>query len=502
MTFFENIKVLTKQQMFNIHSTVLRVLSEVGLEIHISTKAFSRLRECGLRVDEENRLVWLDEEPVLETIQQLSEARLPKVTVDGTDKDPLPHRLPAKLIFGIGANHGFVQEGTLMRPALRKDIINCVRLQKYLLGKASSSGLLSDDVPGEVKYIHTAAFNVKYCENPSAPDCNEPRDAAWITRIMRAAGVWDETQEHRGSVYARSPLCLIGRGAEFLERAANTGHHMQATGMPASAATAPGTVAGYLVQYLAESLGFTTIGRLIANPPNNRVRPFANMGDDVTALDVRKGIYFLAGPEISLMRMAMKQICGEFYKFKGSHCCGIRTFTDAKVPGIQAAMEKTLQAMSDLMAGMYSDEAEPTAYLNCAGSLNSNLSLSLEQAVIDYELFKSLNRLLEGINVNKESLGFDAIKRVGPSGEFLSDEHTIRHMKSEWWFPELFHRGAWDDWEAHGRPNVLQRAEEVVQESKKVDVPCVLPSDIAREIDRLIQAAERDLLGSATGILP
>jgi trimethylamine--corrinoid protein Co-methyltransferase len=271
--------------------------------------------------------------------------------------------------------------------------------------------------------------------------------------------------------------------------------------MPTPGATAPGTLAGYLVQYLAESFGFTTIGRLLCNPPRE-VPAMSSGGDDITAMDMRKAVFFLAGPDVSLMRMGMKQMLGEFYKCPGSHCCEIRTFTDAKEPGIQAAVEKTFQAMCDLMMGMYSDDPVPVARMACAGSLNTNLALSLEQAVIDYDLFQMLNRLLAGIRTDEDALGFEAIRRVGPSGEFLSDEHTRRHGRTEWWFPALFHRGAWDMWRADGRPDVVERAREIVLQSKRIDVPCVLPEDAAREVDRLVQAAERDLLGSTTGLLP
>jgi len=48
----------------------------------------------------------------------------------------------------------------------------------------------------------------------------------------------------------------------------------------------------------------------------------------------------------------------------------------------------------------------------------------------------------------------------------------------------------------------LGKAREIVEEAKKVEIECVLPKDTAREIDRLVQEAERDLLGSTTGLLP
>ena len=57
-------------------------------------------------------------------------------------------------------------------------------------------------------------------------------------------------------------------------------------------------------------------------------------------------------------------------------------------------------------------------------------------------------------------------------------------------------------WRADGRPDVVERAREIVLQSKRIDVPCVLPEAATREVDRLVQGAERDLLGSTTGLLP
>lgn len=504
MALSHGVKVLTDKQMYDVHWHVLRVLSEVGVELFVSDDALERIAARGLKVDKAAHRVWLTEESVLETIRQLSGARSSEVTVYGVDKEPLPHVLPARLSYGFGATFGFVldSDGREMRAVRREDMLDALRLQKHLTGaEPTGCGLLTQEVPGPVAYVHTSAFNAKYCRQPQATDCDEPRDAQWITRIMRAAGAWDETQEHRGSIYARSPLCLTGRGAEWLEKAARDGHPARATGMPTSGATAPGTVAGYLVSYLAESLGFATLGRLIATPPNDVLSP-SEWGDDITAMDMRQGIYFLAGPEVSLMRMGMKQMLGEFYKMPGGHCCGVRIYTEAKVPGIQAGMEKTFQALCDLMVGMRSEAPEPVAWLGCGGALNCNLSLSFEQAVLDFELCGMLNRLLAGIRADKDAIGLNAYKRVGPSGEFLSDEHTLRYVQSEWWFPSLMHRGGWNQWNAEGRPSMLDRAREVVEASKGVQIELAVDEDTAREIDRLVQEAERDLLGTTTGVLP
>ena len=499
MTLPGGVDVLTKDQMYAIHRTAVRAATEVGMECHVAPRFFARLAERGATVDESRRRVWPTEPQVAETIRQFCRARSAEITPEGVDADPLRRVLPARLTMNIGANHGFItEENGDMRPAGSEDLFNILRLKKHLPDEpAVACNLVISDLPGPVQYIHSTAFNLKYAGG-GASNNNGVADAKWIARMMVAAGKWDQEQEILSSLFLRSPLCITGYAAHCMERKADLNAVDRVNGMPAAGVSAPGTVAGYLVQYLTEVWAGSTIARLCAETPE--IRPSA-LGCDVTAMDLRKGLYIIAGPEISLMRMAMKQMIGQFYKIPGCNAYNIRTFTDAKKPGIQAAMEKTFQAMADVAAGMYSDEAQPTASMNCLGSLNANLSLSYEQAAIDYELYQMLNRMLAGMRVDDDTLGLDAIRRVGPSGEFLSDDHTRRHAHDEWWYPDLLCRDPHETWTSAGRPDVQARARQIVKESRKIDVPCVLPDDVAREIDRLVQAAERGLLGTTTGVL-
>ena len=40
-------------------------------------------------------------------------------------------------------------------------------------------------------------------------------------------------------------------------------------------------------------------------------------------------------------------------------------------------------------------------------------------------------RILKGINVNDETLAVDTIKSVGPGGNYLMEDHTIKYMRDE-----------------------------------------------------------------------
>ena len=157
-------------------------------------------------------------------------------------------------------------------------------------------------------------------------------------------------------------------------------------------------------------------------------------------------------------------------------------------------------AMSDLCQGVYSHGEEVTCQVGILGSLGGNLSVCLEEAVIDHEMFQFLQRFVRGLHASDETIALDLIAEVGPGGTFLDRPHTARHYRAETWFPGLWHRGAWDGWQASGRRTPLDLARERVRSYLAEDLEPVLNGDRIREVDRVVQEAELALLGRTTGV--
>ena len=98
-----------------------------------------------------------------------------------------------------------------------------------------------------------------------------------------------------------------------------------------------------------------------------------------------------------------------------------------------------------------------------AGILDSGNSISYEQFVIDNEIIGMIHRILAGIKVNQATLGFDVIEKVGPGGHYIIEDHTVEHMMDEFFYPNLIVRCNFDIWEEKGRPDMLSRANDIVQ---------------------------------------
>ena len=82
--------------------------------------------------------------------------------------------------------------------------------------------------------------------------------------------------------------------------------------------------------------------------------------------------------------------------------------------------------------------------------LESMKGVAYEQYVIDDEIIGMALRLLKGIQIDDETLGFDAIREVGPSGNFLSSMHTVKFMRQEYFNQTQGDRQSREAWEKSG----------------------------------------------------
>jgi trimethylamine--corrinoid protein Co-methyltransferase len=109
------------------------------------------------------------------------------------------------------------------------------------------------------------------------------------------------------------------------------------------------------------------------------------------------------------------------------------------------------------------------------GYLESGLAGSLDLVVMTNELLGMIKRFKQGINLAPECLAADLIDRVGIGNQFLTEDHTLKHFRSENWEPDLIDRYRYDEWEKNGKKDLAHRAQERIEhilatpQSKKLD---------------------------------
>lgn len=89
------------------------------------------------------------------------------------------------------------------------------------------------------------------------------------------------------------------------------------------------------------------------------------------------------------------------------------------------------------------------------------------------------------LTADENTKALNTIAEVGPSGDFLSTDHTLENCRSEIWTPHLIERRDWSSWEKDGRKDIEQRAIEKTKEILASHHPARLSPDIEAEIDRI-----------------
>ncbi len=91
--------------------------------------------------------------------------------------------------------------------------------------------------------------------------------------------------------------------------------------------------------------------------------------------------------------------------------------------------------------------------------------------------------------MNDESLALDVIAEVGPEGQFLNTEHTLKHFR-ERWYPSLFDRATYESWQEKGGKTLTERAAEKIDQILEEHKPEPLPNQVRENLRKIVQRAK------------
>ncbi|WP_120501143.1 trimethylamine methyltransferase family protein [Roseovarius sp. EL26] len=207
-------------------------------------------------------------------------------------------------------------------------------------------------------------------------------------------------------------------------------------------ATAPATLAGFLAQSLAETLASLVMVNAI-KPGHPMV--FSNWP---LVIDLRTGAFAGGGGEISVLNAASAQLSN----WLGLPSGVAASMTDAKAIDAQYGAEKAMTSVAAALAG-------GNLIYESSGMTASLLGASFEAFILDDEMHSSTYRMLRGIEVTEENLGFDAIcHAVLGEGHFLGGTHTFEAMERDYFYPSLADRDNPRTWQENGALDVWQQA--------------------------------------------
>jgi trimethylamine--corrinoid protein Co-methyltransferase len=126
------------------------------------------------------------------------------------------------------------------------------------------------------------------------------------------------------------------------------------------------------------------------------------------------------------------------------------------------------------------------------GMIEMGMTIDYGQLVMDNEFARMIKHVVQGITVNDKTLAVDVIHEIGVGKNFLSHDHTFKHMRSQSQ-PKLIDRRTREDWEAGGRSDLYQRALEEARYILENHKPDPLPEDVLAAIRSIVEEAEAEL---------
>ncbi len=237
--------------------------------------------------------------------------------------------------------------------------------------------------------------------------------------------------------------------------------------------TTPATMAATIALGVAESL----VG-IIASQLVHEGSPII-MGGVYAIMDMKTTVYSYGSPEFHMMQAGIAEVA----HYMNIPVFGTAGCTDSHTLDGQAAGEATMSILMAALSG--------ANLVHDVGYTGSGSQGSIYQLVMCNEIIGMVKRFMRGIKVDDETLAVDVIERVGPGGHYLGDEHTMKHFKTETWFPTLINRMRYDEWKNTTDKSTMgdRVKKKMLDILKHHEVPA-LPDEALKKIDEIIQKAE------------
>ena len=468
--------MLENKELQRIHRTSLRILGETGFSIR-HRQAVQILQQHGARVDSEQQRVWLSEELICRAL-----ATVPgEFTLTGSEPGydvPLGGGHPMRGRAVVGADFFLEPGATSHSPTTLRDAENWIRTVEQLPNIHLNGSPYPSDVPAVIRDLLVVERVFELSRKPMLLSHYSAGALRWSLELVSAL---PERQDGKSQsrlllfVSCNSPLTYTRSQVDILILAGQQGVPVAVNTAPLAGATAPYTLAGMAAQMNAELLAGVVVSQLAAPGAPVIWSPLP------LVFDMQAGGAASGYAEIGLLLAVLAQL-GKLHGLP-VHCLGL--LTDAVIPDAQAGQEKIQAAYPALPARPH--------LMGGAGGLAAYNVGSLEQLVLDDEILGSLFHILNGMELDDDTLAWDVVNRVGPGGHFLEEVHTRRYLRRQYYSRQTANRLAPEAWASAGALDTRARATEQVQKLlAEPEIP-VVSEDVLREMRCLLRRAQEDL---------
>ena len=469
------IRILSDGGMRKIHEQALHILETTGIAVQSET-ALKLLADAGCGVDFEESAVTIPSNLVAQCLEKVPQ----EVTFAGRNPERDRVLQPGGAMYtryGGGMTHVHDVRSGEIREALLDDVGDFARLIDGLNYIDFIAPIYPSNIAPQTMEMEVLARLFRNTDKHISVRALDRGNFSYLIEMAEivAGGRAQLKERPIISILEASitPLQLPEVFIDALFIGGEYGIPVEICSTPIVGATGPATLAGSLLLATAELLACVVISQ-IANPGAPLI-----WAPRFAVMDMSTG---MAGMfvEATLVNAAAAQQATEFYHL----------VSDLHGPATNAILPDGLSVFEEFLAAFVTGMAGRPTIL-CGGALEIGLTASHIETVITNEIFSAGARIIEGFEVNDETLGLDAINRVGIGGNFLQDDHTLKHLRDE------DHRSLFvkpitrDSWIAGGSKGMNDIAKEKALAILAKHQPAPLDEGVAGKLQQLIKDAEK-----------
>jgi trimethylamine--corrinoid protein Co-methyltransferase len=433
------LSVMDPKQIKKVHEYSLQILSSVGLRVDstearkLFTKAIGPQAVDGDRVRIPPDLVeWA--------------IRAAPGRIDIYDRTGAPaFRLPDQVRFGVGVTALYYQdpETDEVVPFTRQHLAACVRLGNHLpsFDAISTIGILQDVAP-QVSDLYAT---LEMAANTAKPLIILISDEKAFTAVLDLLEHLHGDLTRRPSIIPYfnpiTPLVINKSTVDKMWLAIERGLPFIYANYGMAGASTPITPAGQLALMNAEVLAGLTLGQLI------REGAPMILGNHPACFDMKgnEGYY---DPKSYLVDLACAEMIAHYrLPYSGTSGSGMGWGSDLIAGGHQW--------FNHLISCLGKKGLAPFV-----GDILGSQAFSPNVIVYANEVIQQARLFAEGFVIDDTNIGLEDIAQIGPGGNFLLSDLTLKFCRNTRQFSHIFDSLPIDEWQARGRP----RAEDLLKE--------------------------------------
>jgi len=470
--------VLSTEEKTRIHERSLAILGATGVRV-CNQRARQHLADAGAAVKKGSDVVRFPA-PVVEKALATTPRRFRLgARRPGWDLDM--NAGGCTLLMSGSGTHALDRRAGCIRDATFDDWLQATRLSDALddFGIYWRSVDAVDRPEGAAGFVDQWIHLFRHFSKHMQDSVNTPQEAVWLLEMLQVVfGGKEKLRQKKPFSFVlcpQSPLVIDDVFTEAYLALAGWGIPVAVMPMPLLGATAPASLAATVITANCEILAALCLIQSIEPGVPVIYAPVS------AVMDPRTGNVKSGSAESGLISAASIEMA-RYYQLP-AETSGLGTGRYA--PGIQTAVEKAVSTTTPLLAW-------PDVLVG-AGLLGGAMILSLEQILIDVEVYRMSRRLHQGVAGGAEQMMDSAFAETPPGGHFVDHPSSLKAVRGDTLYISRLERfESLEEWETMGRPDMLDNAREAVDRILADHQPLPLDAAVLRELDILrVRAGEK-----------